>query len=63
MFWSRKKFRRHDFDKGTTPIQEEGVDFRWHRVWAECRRCGEQRKVYWAVPMDQLNAGECNDLS
>jgi len=50
-------FRRHDFVLGD--LVDEPMDPQWHRVHAKCPRCGEERKVYRAVPMDLLNAGEC----
>ncbi len=48
----------HDFVLGSDLV-EDGIDRQWRRTAATCSRCGERRKVFWAVSLDDLNHGWC----
>jgi hypothetical protein len=52
----------HNFELGER-IYEIDVPEPWHRVIARCERCGEERKVWHAVQMSELNREWCVDQS
>lgn len=54
----RRARREHDF-RLSERIQEPDVPDQWHRVRAVCADCDEERAVYWAVSLAQLNMGPC----
>lgn len=60
---NRSPYADHDFELGTTS-RVIGDQPHWGRlVPAVCRLCGEQREVWYAVPMHSLNRGWCVDQS